>query len=221
MRKQSKTSGSKRRLGNGQLPNERLSDYARSGYAQPESYQGADAFGATRYRNRTDDGYVETAPQRENSPTPSTSDTYSVAGSRARYSAMGKRRRRRHRIVGAIAALAVVATLIAGSALGFFGNINAMLHSGLDSSLWSVLSKVNAGEPFYMLLLGTDESADRQDDEELAGVFRSDSGSIPASSTEGGGPEKTIFSCSASKTAPFRSRSARSSIFAGLNTKSA
>ena len=174
MRKQSKTSGSKRRLGNGQLPNERLSDYARSGYAQPEGYQGADAFGATRYRNRTDDGYVETAPQRENSPTPSTSDTYSVAGSRARYSAMGKRRRRRHRIVGAIAALAVVATHIAGSALGFFGNINAMLHSGLDSSLWSVLSKVNAGEPFYMLLLGTDESADRQDDEELAGVFRSD-----------------------------------------------
>ncbi|MBQ3328369.1 MAG: hypothetical protein IJG88_00255, partial [Eggerthellaceae bacterium] len=139
MRKQNRTTGARRHLGNGQLPDERLSDYARSGYAQPETYQGADAFSATRYRDRTDGGYAETAPQRENSPTPSTSDTYSVSGSRARYSAMGKRKRRKRRIVGALASLAVVATLVAGSAWGFFGNLNAMLHSGLDSSLWSVL----------------------------------------------------------------------------------
>ena len=174
MRKRSKTSGTRRRLGNGQLPDERLSDYATSGYASTSDYQGAEAFSADRYRDRSNDAYVETARQRTYSPTPQAAGNYSTTDSGARYAAVGKRRRRKRRIVAGLTAVAVVAVLIAGSVFGVFGGINSALHSGLDSSLWGVLDSAEAGEPFYMLLMGTDESADRQDDEELAGLFRTD-----------------------------------------------
>jgi LCP family protein required for cell wall assembly len=161
-------------LGNGDLPDQRISDYASSGYAEPSDYRGAEAFSADRYRDRSDEGYNETAQQRDYSPTPNASEGYSVSDSRARYAAAGKRRRRKRRITAAVVAVVAVVAIAVGAVTGFFGTINSALHSGLDSSLWSVLSRVNAGEPFYMLLLGTDESADRQDDEELGGVFRSD-----------------------------------------------
>ena len=174
MRKRSKTTGTRRRLGNGDLPDQRISDYASSGYAELSDYRGAEAFSADRYRDRSDDGYNEAAQQRTYSPTPNASEGYSIADSRARYAAAGKRRRRKRRITAAVVAVMAVAAIAVGVVTGFFGTINNALHSGLDSSLWSVLSKANAGDPFYMLLLGTDESADRQDDEELGGVFRSD-----------------------------------------------
>jgi len=174
MRKPGKTTGARRRLGSEPFPDERISDYAPDGYAATSDYRGADAFSADRYRNRMDSDYLETARQREYSPTPEAAESYSVSDSSARYAAAGKRRRKKRRITAAVAAVAIVAVLALGSAFGLFNGINSALHSGLDSSLWSVLTKVNAGEPFYMLLLGTDESADRQDDEELAGVFRSD-----------------------------------------------
>ena len=174
MRKPGKTTGARRRLGSEPFPDERISDYAPDGYAAASDYRGADAFSADRYRNRMDSDYLETARQREYSPTPEAAESYSVSDSSARYAAAGKRRRKKRRITAAVAAVAIVAVLALGSAFGLFNGINSALHSGLDSSLWSVLTKVNAGEPFYMLLLGTDESADRQDDEELAGVFRSD-----------------------------------------------
>ena len=161
-------------MGNGDLPDERLSDYAPNGYASTSDYRGADAFSAGRYRDRSDSGYNETAQQRTYSPTPNASDGYSVSDSKGRYAVAGKRRRRKRRIrVAAVTAFIAVAVAV-GAMTGFFGHINSALHDGLDSSLWSVLSKANAGEPFYMLLLGTDESTDRQDDEEMAGVFRSD-----------------------------------------------
>ena len=161
-------------MGNGQLPDERLSDYAPSGYASTSEYRGADAFSADRYHDRSNDAYAETARQREYSPTPQAAGSYSTVDSGARYAAVGKRRRRKRRIIAGVTALAIAAVLVLGGVLGVFGGINSALHSGLDSSLWSVLSKANAGEPFYMLLMGTDESADRQDDEELGGLFRTD-----------------------------------------------
>jgi LCP family protein required for cell wall assembly len=75
-------------------------------------------------------------------------------------------------VAGAVAAVLLV--VIAGSALGLFSGINAALRSGLDANLFSTLTKVAAGDPFYVLLMGTDESVDRQDDPELGGVFRTD-----------------------------------------------
>ena len=174
MRKRTNTNGARRRLGGEPLPDERLADYAPESYAPASDYQGANAFSADRYRNRANDAYVETARQRENSPTPGAGDSYSVYDSSARYASASKRRRRKRRITAALAAVAVVVVIATGAAFGVFGGLNSALHAGLDSSLWSVLTKAKAGEPFYMLLMGTDESADRQNDEEMAGVFRSD-----------------------------------------------
>ena len=174
MRKRSKTTGTRRRLVDEPALDERAADYAPDSYAETSDYQGAEAFSADRYRDRTNDAYQETARQRENSPTPDTQDSYSVRNSGARYAAAGKRRRRKRRITAGIAAVVVVLVLVLGGAFGLFGTINSALHNGLDSSLWSVLSKTNSGEPFYMLLMGSDESQDRQNDEELAGLFRTD-----------------------------------------------
>lgn len=164
MRKRS-TNQQSRRLGESSRQSQTPIDYEN---------RGAEAFGANRYRDRTSAAYRETARQREYSPTPEAADTYSVNVSHARYSAAGKRKRHRRRVtVGIVAVLALVLVL-AGSALGFFNGINNALHEGLDSSFRSILSRVLPGQPFYVLLMGTDESVDRQDDEELAGVFRTD-----------------------------------------------
>ena len=174
MRKRDSIIGARRRLGNEQFLDERISDYAPSGYASTDDYRGAEGFGADRYRNRMDDSYVETARQRINSPTPDAADDYSVAESGARYAAAGKRRRRKRRITGIAAAVALAVVVIGGGVFGIWGGINGALHNGLDSALWNVLAQTKAGDPFYMLLVGTDESVDRQDDEELAGLFRTD-----------------------------------------------
>ena len=174
MRKRSKTTGTKRRLVDAEIIDERVADYAPDEYASTSDYQGANAFSADRYRNRTNDAYRETARQRENSPTPGADESYSVRSSGARYAAASKRRRRKRRIAAGITAVAVVLVVVLGGVFGLFGTINNALHSGLDSSLWGVLNKTQSGEPFYMLLMGTDESEDRQDDEELAGLFRTD-----------------------------------------------
>ena len=175
MRKRSKTTGTKRRLVESRdHPRSAFADYAPDEYASTSDYQGANAFSADRYRNRTNDAYRETARQRENSPTPGADESYSVRSSGARYAAASKRRRRKRRIAAGITAVAVVLVVVLGGVFGLFGTINNALHSGLDSSLWGVLNKTQSGEPFYMLLMGTDESEDRQDDEELAGLFRTD-----------------------------------------------
>ena len=174
MRKRSKTTGTKRRLVDAEIIDERVADYATDEYASTSDYQGANAFSADRYRNRTNDAYRETARQRENSPTPGADESYSVRSSGARYAAASKRRRRKRRIAAGITAVAVVLVVVLGGVFGLFGTINNALHSGLDSSLWGVLNKTQSGEPFYMLLMGTDESEDRQDNEELAGLFRTD-----------------------------------------------
>lgn len=154
----------------------RLGGQSAADYGLPpqDDYRGAAAFGADRYRNRSNSDYVQTTTQRENSPTPEMSDAYSVVNSSARYMAAGKRRRRKRRIVAGAAAAAVLVVVLMGSAFGLFGGINAALHSGLDSSLWSVLTRVAAGDPFYVLLMGTDESVDRVENEEFGGVFRTD-----------------------------------------------
>lgn len=176
MRKKSRSYGARRRIGSDARTDaarekQDLSDYDPSRYASSGEYRGAGAFGADRYRDRSDGGYAETAQQRAYSPTPNKADSYSVADSGARYAASSKRKRRRQRIVGGIVAAAAAVVIVF---VGFLGGMNNALHEGLDSSLWGVLTKVNGDDPFYMLLMGTDESQDRQDDPELAGTFRTD-----------------------------------------------
>lgn len=153
-----------------------LGDRGASEWAHPEddAYRGAAAFSADRYRDRSNADYRETARQRENTPTPEVSDAYSVANSKARYTAASKRHRRKRRIIGVATAGVLLVAVLLGSVFGFFGSINSALHSGLDSSLWNSLTRVTAGKPFYVLLMGTDESENRDSDEEFGGVFRTD-----------------------------------------------
>lgn len=149
-------------------------DESRWTAAERDSYAGAEAFGADRYRNRSTDGYRQTASQRENSPTPEVSGSYSVESSSARYKMAGKRQRRKRRIVKGAAVAGALALVLLAGVLGVFSNINSALHEGLDSGLWSALTRVTAGDPFYVLLMGTDEDEARDGDEEFGGVFRTD-----------------------------------------------
>ena len=77
-------------------------------------------------------------------------------------------------------ALATVGVLIlggAGAALAYYGILSGNLHAGVDANLRAALVKTDlANEPFYVLLMGTDGSNDREASAEYAGdQFRSDS----------------------------------------------
>ena len=77
-------------------------------------------------------------------------------------------------------ALAVVGVLVlggAGAAFAYYGILSGNLHAGVDAKLRAALVDTDlAKEPFYVLLMGTDGSNDRQASQEYAGdQFRSDS----------------------------------------------
>ena len=76
-------------------------------------------------------------------------------------------------------ALAIVAALVlvgVGAAFAYYENINGNLHSGLDQDLSKYLVKTDlTNEPFYMLLMGTDGSSEREADDSFGGSFRTDS----------------------------------------------
>lgn len=85
-----------------------------------------------------------------------------------------KRRGGKLRIAGI--ALAVVLAAGAGLALAANWYLNGNLHGYLGGSLDNVLVKTDmAKKPFYVLLMGTDESAERDNDEYFGGTFRTDS----------------------------------------------
>ncbi len=72
--------------------------------------------------------------------------------------------------------LAVIVLAGAGGAWAYSQYINGNLHAGIDSSLRSSLVQTDmTNEPFYVLLLGTDESSDRDESGDYGGSFRSDS----------------------------------------------
>ena len=77
-------------------------------------------------------------------------------------------------------ALAVVGVLLVGglgTAFAYYGILSGNLHAGVDADLRAALVETDpASEPFYLLLMGTDGSSDRESSEEFAGdQFRSDS----------------------------------------------
>ena len=79
------------------------------------------------------------------------------------------------RIIIALFALLLV---IAGGIALYVNVISGNLHRGVDDGVRDVLVKTDySKEPFYMLLLGTDESSERNADtvEDYGGSFRSDS----------------------------------------------
>ena len=76
----------------------------------------------------------------------------------------------------AIVAAVVVVLIGVGSAFAYINGINSNLHAGIDDDLRNSLVKTNlTSEPFYMVLLGTDGSAQRDAEEDFGGSYRSDS----------------------------------------------
>lgn len=85
------------------------------------------------------------------------------------------RRKRKARIRIALIVLALILVAGAGSAFAYIKSIDKNLSEGLDPQLKNVLVNTNMKkEPFYMLLLGTDASLERKNDESYAEVFRTD-----------------------------------------------
>lgn len=102
---------------------------------------------------------------------------YSRRAAQGDYAKQRKSKKRR-RIVLVVCA-AILAALLTGGGVAFayFKQIEGNLHDGVDSNLLSQLKDTQyAGDPFYMLLMGTDGSEERSESAEYAGdQFRSDS----------------------------------------------
>lgn len=77
-------------------------------------------------------------------------------------------------VLVAVLALVLVG---AGAAFAYYQNIEGNLHAGLDQKdLEKYLIETDlTNEPFYMLLMGTDGSSEREEDESFGGSFRTDS----------------------------------------------
>ena len=99
-------------------------------------------------------------------------------GSLEHYSRM-RRSRRRHAAVRVVLVTLLVAMVALGTtAWAYVSNINAQLNKGVNKTLSSVLSDHEAGDPFYMLLLGIDKDESRAGGSEYGSsdnAYRSDS----------------------------------------------
>ncbi len=77
-----------------------------------------------------------------------------------------------------VALIAIVLALVCagGAAFGYFVILEGNLHDGLGSNMDDVLVESDiTNEPFYMLLLGTDGSSERDESGDFGNSYRSDS----------------------------------------------
>lgn len=92
--------------------------------------------------------------------------SYSRDNSVDRYAQTRRARKRKGGLRVFLVVLAVAFVATCGVALAYFANINSNLTSGIDSALRGTLTGSQAGDPFYMLLLGIDKNEDRVNDSE-------------------------------------------------------
>ena len=93
-------------------------------------------------------------------------EEYSRSSSVDRYSSARKKRGRRGGLKIFLAVLVAAFVATGGVALAYFSNINSNLTKGIDSALRGTLKETQAGDPFYMLLLGIDKNHDRVESSE-------------------------------------------------------
>ena len=96
----------------------------------------------------------------------SSTTRFSREDSVSRYSQTRRSRTRRQRLRICLAVVAAVVLCTAGIALAYAGNISSKLTAGIDAALRGQLTTTEAGEPFYMLLMGVDKSQDRAESDE-------------------------------------------------------
>ncbi len=98
---------------------------------------------------------------------------------RTSHAAAGPAPKRSNKKRTIVIVLVIVLALIgvgAGLAFAYVNRISSNLHENLDKEVYEALTPTDmAGEPFYMLLLGTDGSAERYADKEFGDTPRSDS----------------------------------------------
>lgn len=98
----------------------------------------------------------------------------SAADNASRTVAARRKSRRRWKV--ALVAIALVAAVGLGAAFAAYQTVNGNLHLGIDQTLRDELVETDlAREPFYMLLLGTDGSIEREADASYGNTFRTDS----------------------------------------------
>lgn len=101
---------------------------------------------------------------------------YSRDGDTSAYTDIRRRRRRRSMVKRALVAVLVTVLVGVGGAFGYLMYLQANMNDGMDPDLMAALSRANAGDPFYMVLMGTDASTERMTADEFAGDnFRTDS----------------------------------------------
>ena len=86
-------------------------------------------------------------------------------------------KRRGGKLKYVIAAVLILLVVGVGAAFAYTNNVNNNLHAGLDTEdLSKYLVETDlTNEPFYMLLMGTDGSSEREADSNFGGAFRTDS----------------------------------------------
>lgn len=125
----------------------------------------------------TDPGYRQPRGDNASRDYPEERQQYSRRASQEEYARRLKQKKRRHRIVYAFAAVLVAVVLGAGAAaFAYYNGVSHNLHEGITDELKDVLAKSEiTKEPFYMLLMGTDKSKERENSGEFGESFRSDS----------------------------------------------
>ncbi len=103
------------------------------------------------------------------------SSSYSRQSTQAEYSRIRAKKRRRKIVGGVLAALAAVLLIGGGAALAYMGVLNGKLNAGVDDETKLALTDKSLSEPFYMLIMGTDKSAEREQNGETDDTYRSDS----------------------------------------------
>ena len=97
----------------------------------------------------------------------------STSSEALRYASLRKsRKRKKVAMIVAISLLSIVLIGV-GAAFGYVAYLNSQMNDGMDDAMREALVPTDSSEPFYMLLMGVDKSADRDSSGEF-GSYRCD-----------------------------------------------
>lgn len=184
--RQSPYSGSRRSDSHDGYPFDENTQYRQAPSRRSPGYHSDGAASSRRYPAANAEPVQAASAQRSARRETPTSTRQAPAGGRhaahsqdyqdeMRYASKKKSNLKRNLLV---AGVIVVVVLLAGvgAAFAYLNNISNNMHENLDENVTEALTPTDlAGEPFYMLLLGTDTSADRVENDPMGDSVRSDS----------------------------------------------